>query len=82
MKLKRENRSTLGKTCPSAILSTTNLTWNDPESNPGLSGERPGTNRLSHGTANPYKSYLDFSRVQQSYDLGCSHIMCVFKQAG
>jgi hypothetical protein len=51
MKLTRENRSTRGKTCPSATLSTTNPTWTDPGSNPGLRGERPATNRLSHGTA-------------------------------
>jgi hypothetical protein len=38
-----------GKTCPSATLSTTNLTWTDLGSNPGLRGERPATNRLSHG---------------------------------
>jgi hypothetical protein len=41
----------LRKTCPSATLSTTNPTWIDPGSNPGLCGERPATNRLSHGTA-------------------------------
>jgi hypothetical protein len=40
-----------GKTCPSATLSTINPTWTDPESNPGLRGERPATNRLSYGTA-------------------------------
>jgi hypothetical protein len=42
MKLKGENRSTRGKTCPSATLSTTNPTWvtrdrtlpPDPGSNP------------------------------------------------
>jgi hypothetical protein len=46
-----ENRSTRGKkTCPSATLSTTNPTCTDPGSNPGLRGERPATNRLSHGT--------------------------------
>jgi hypothetical protein len=45
-----ENRSTRGKTCPSAILSTTNPTWTDPGSNPGPRGGRPATNRLSHGT--------------------------------
>ena len=39
------------KTCPSATLSTTNPTWTDPGSNPGLRGERPATSRLSHGTA-------------------------------
>ena len=51
MKLTGENRSTRGKTCPSATLSTTNPTWTRPGLNPGLRGERPATNRLSHGTA-------------------------------
>jgi hypothetical protein len=32
-------------------LYTTNPTWIDPGANPGLSGERPVTNDLSHGTA-------------------------------
>jgi hypothetical protein len=39
------------KTCPSATLSTTNPTWTNPGSNPGLRGGRPAANRLSHGTA-------------------------------
>jgi hypothetical protein len=51
MKLTGENRSTRGKSCRSATLSTTNPTWTDPGLNPGLRGERPATNRLSHGTA-------------------------------
>jgi hypothetical protein len=51
MKLTGENRSTRGETCPSATLATTNPTWTDPGSNPDLRGERPATNRLSHGTA-------------------------------
>jgi hypothetical protein len=51
MKLTGENRSTLGKTCPSATLPTINPTWTDPGSNSGLRGERPATNRLSDGTA-------------------------------
>jgi hypothetical protein len=51
MKLTGENRSTRGETCPSATLSTTNPTWTDPGSNPGLRGERSATNRLSYGTA-------------------------------
>ena len=51
MKLTGENRSTRGKTCPSATLSTTNPTWTGPGSNLGLRGERLATNRLSHGTA-------------------------------
>jgi hypothetical protein len=51
MKLTGENRSTRGKPCPSATLSTTNLTRTDPVSNPGLRDERPATNRLSYCTA-------------------------------
>jgi hypothetical protein len=41
----------LGENLPSATLSTTNPTWIDPGANPGVRGERPATNRLSHGTA-------------------------------
>jgi hypothetical protein len=51
MKLTGENRSTRGKTCPSATLSTANPTCTDPGSNTGLRGERPATNRLKHGTS-------------------------------
>jgi hypothetical protein len=47
----REEPTTRRKTCPSATLSTKNPTWSDLGSNPGLRGERPATNRLSHGTA-------------------------------
>jgi hypothetical protein len=54
MKLTGENRITRGKTCPSATLSTTNPTWTNMGSNPGLQGERPATKRLSHGTARFY----------------------------
>jgi hypothetical protein len=50
MKLTGENQSTRGNTCPSATLFTTNPTWTDPVSNPGLRGDRPSTNRPSHGT--------------------------------
>jgi hypothetical protein len=45
-----ENRRTRRKTCPSATLSTTNPTWTDQGANPGLLGDRPATNDLSHGT--------------------------------
>jgi hypothetical protein len=41
----------LGENLPSATLSTTNPTWIDLGANLGLRGERPATNRLSHGTA-------------------------------
>jgi hypothetical protein len=46
MKLTGEKRSTRGKTCPSATLSTTNPTWTDPGSNPRLRGKKPVANRL------------------------------------
>jgi hypothetical protein len=45
------NQRTRRKTCPSATLSTTDPTWIDPGVNPGLRGERPAANDLSHGTA-------------------------------
>jgi hypothetical protein len=51
----------LGENLPSATLSTTNPTWIDPGATPGLRGERPATNRLSHGTA--YFSYLQLGNV-------------------
>ena len=54
MGLTWENRSTRRKTCPNATLSTTNLTWTNPASNPGLRGYRPATNRLSHDMAVTY----------------------------
>jgi hypothetical protein len=38
MKLTGENRSTRGKTCPSATLYSTNPKWTDRGSNPGLRG--------------------------------------------
>jgi hypothetical protein len=63
MKLTGENQRTREKACPSATLSTTNPTWTDPGSNPGLRGGRPAANRLSHGTArlglktSPYTHY-------------------------
>jgi hypothetical protein len=47
----RGKPTTRRKICPSATLSTTNLTWIDPGKNPGLRSGRPATNRLSHGTA-------------------------------
>jgi hypothetical protein len=50
-KLTGENRSTRGKTFSNATLSTTNPTWIDPGSNPGLRCGRPATNHLSHDAA-------------------------------
>jgi hypothetical protein len=39
------------KTCPRAILSTTNPTWPDPCANTGRRVGKPATNRLSYGAA-------------------------------
>jgi hypothetical protein len=41
------------KSCSSATLSITNPIWIDPGAKPGLRGEKPATNDLSHGTALP-----------------------------
>jgi hypothetical protein len=51
MKLTGKTEVPGGKICPSATLFTTNPTWTDSGSKPGLCGEKPATNRLSHGTA-------------------------------
>jgi hypothetical protein len=49
----------LEETCPNATLSTTNLTWTNPGSNPGLRCERPATDRLNNDTTwrNCYVQY-------------------------
>jgi hypothetical protein len=44
-----------GKTCPSAILTTTNPTGTDPGSNSGLCTGWLAANRLSHGTTLNHK---------------------------
>jgi hypothetical protein len=67
MKLTRKIR-TRRKPCPSATLSTTNPTWTDPGSNPGVRGERPAINRLSHGTA----QFRVLTTVKQ---ITCSHLI-------
>jgi hypothetical protein len=43
-------RKTRRKTWPSAILSTTNPTWNNTGTNSAFCDERSMNNRLSHGT--------------------------------
>ena len=45
----REKLKHLDKTTTNAIVSTTNLTWSDLESNTGLLGERPATDSLRQG---------------------------------
>jgi hypothetical protein len=47
----RENWRTRTETRSSATLSNTHTTWTDPGAIQWHRGERPATNRLSHGTA-------------------------------
>jgi len=47
----KESRSGRRSTCPSVILSTTNLTCNGLVKKRGLRGERPATNLLGSGAA-------------------------------
>jgi hypothetical protein len=44
-----ENQRVRRKTCPCVTLSTTNPTWTEPVTNPGLRFERPATNLLCRG---------------------------------
>jgi hypothetical protein len=46
----RGKREYWERTCPSATLSTKSPTQSSLGLNPGLRGERPDTDRLSHGT--------------------------------
>jgi len=50
MILTGQNRITLREICPSATLSTTNITWTEVGSKACLLDERPATNRLRRGT--------------------------------
>jgi hypothetical protein len=50
------------KTCPSTTLSTTNPTWREQGSNPGLRGGKPATNRVSCGVQD-YCNYRTQSKV-------------------
>ena len=45
-----ENPNFAEENMSSATLPTTNPTWNSLGSNPGLSGERPVNDRLTHRT--------------------------------
>jgi hypothetical protein len=76
MKLTEENRSTRGKTCPSANLSTTNPTWTEPGSNTGLRGGRPAANRLSYGHKEQWLNAED-SKMLKDSTLKFCHKPCV-----
>jgi hypothetical protein len=53
----RDNISAQRKTCPIATLFSTNPTWTGVGSNAGLRGEEPGTDRVSHNTAEAGSSH-------------------------
>ena len=46
-----EKQNCLYRACPTSTVFTTNITWTDMGSNPGLRGGRPATDHLSHGMA-------------------------------
>jgi hypothetical protein len=71
MKLTGENRTTRGKTCPIATLSTTNPTWTDPGSNPGLRGERSAKRTYLDGSIT--NSYYQSLQVKVSV-LNVAHL--------
>jgi hypothetical protein len=77
MKLTGKNRSTRGETCPNATLSTTNPTWTEPGSNPGLRGERPATNCLSHSMA--YSKELPAYLCLTSPMTNCRRVQTIVK---
>jgi len=58
-------RTTCGEMCLSATSCTTNLTG--PRSNPGLRGEKPATNRLTHGTAKKHEMHLNYMQKVRYY---------------
>jgi hypothetical protein len=66
VELTGESRRAWSKTSPSGRIVHHKSTRMDLIANPGLGGERPATNRLSHGTA---------SNIQKLRSL--FHIQCV-----
>jgi hypothetical protein len=70
MILTGENRRTRRETFPSATSSTTNPTWTTLGSNPGLSGEKPATNRLRYGPAT-------LSRLAVSFKSNRRGVLCL-----
>jgi hypothetical protein len=74
MKLTGENRSTRGKICPITTLTTTNPTSTDPESKPGLRGERPYRLSLLRYHQFPYKSYVTTYIVHRLHFTALRHI--------
>jgi len=56
-----------GKTCLSTTPFTKNLTRNGSGSKPDLRGERPASNRISHGTVSNCVRYIE--KVQRYWPL-------------
>ena len=52
------------KTCPSFMLSTTNLTWTGSELSPGLSSERPASSLLGIGRHLKIETDVHYTYVQ------------------
>jgi hypothetical protein len=75
MKMIGDNRSTRGETCPSATLCTTNPTWTDLESNPGLRGERPATNHLSPHTSYRLSQLARFIHEDKANYVKCNYVI-------
>jgi hypothetical protein len=68
------------KTCPSTILFTTNPTWPDLGLNPGRRGGKPGTKRLSYGTANQVITFWGETRLQISKQNLHMSLFCVLSE--
>jgi hypothetical protein len=62
----KEKQKYSGKTSPSTTLSTIKSIWTKLGSNPGFCGEKPATNRLSHGTADVEELTLHMSPIVQA----------------
>jgi hypothetical protein len=70
----QEKLKYLEKTCPSATLFTTNLTWLDP----GRSGVKPATNRLKYGT-DLLLCYSQLKLILEKHDIGMqTRFACVW----
>jgi hypothetical protein len=79
MKLTGENRQLGGKPVPVPLCPPQISHGLDLGSNPGLRGERPATNRLSHGTACSYPSLRINTRLMTSPYCLCMFLILTFK---
>jgi hypothetical protein len=68
-------RATVEK-CPIATSSTTNSTWTESSANPGIRGDRPATNRLSHDTTSHHTYSEDVTNLKRSAPPSHSRSSC------